>query len=384
MSHYTVLVIGEDPERQLAPFHEFECTGIDDEYVQEIDRTEDARTEFESDTTTRYRDTDGNLHSPYTEDGEYDIRFWRVPTPEEVTKCGPLFGSGCGEGIKYASRDWQDGRGYAPRVFQLPEGWTEVEVPTKDTKTFSQFCEDWFGHRIVPFGTQPDKSETHKYGFTIIDENGEVVRTVDRTNPNKKWDWYKMGGRWNGFFKLKAGRCAVIGEPGSNKLDPEYEEPSVDRADQCMKADIDVEGMRHEAAKKAADRYDLFAAATEGMPPAMTWQQVVDKNNKDYDAARTEYNDQPAVKALKENKETVWFEYDDFVGGRTKYIERARKSAISTFAVVKDGQWYEKGEMGWWGIVHDEKDEDVWLQQFSSLIDSLPENTLLTIVDCHI
>ena len=31
MSHYTVLVIGDDPEKQLAPFHEFGCTGIDDE-----------------------------------------------------------------------------------------------------------------------------------------------------------------------------------------------------------------------------------------------------------------------------------------------------------------------------------------------------------------
>ena len=34
MSHYSVLVIGENVEEQLAPFHEFECTGDDNEYVQ--------------------------------------------------------------------------------------------------------------------------------------------------------------------------------------------------------------------------------------------------------------------------------------------------------------------------------------------------------------
>ena len=36
MSHFAVLVIGPDPERQLAPYHEFECTGMDDEYVDNV------------------------------------------------------------------------------------------------------------------------------------------------------------------------------------------------------------------------------------------------------------------------------------------------------------------------------------------------------------
>lgn len=35
MSHFTVLVIGPNYEEQLAPYHEFECTGCDDEYVQD-------------------------------------------------------------------------------------------------------------------------------------------------------------------------------------------------------------------------------------------------------------------------------------------------------------------------------------------------------------
>jgi hypothetical protein len=43
MSHFVVLVIGEDPTAQLAPFHEFECTGQDDQFVQTLDRTEEVR-----------------------------------------------------------------------------------------------------------------------------------------------------------------------------------------------------------------------------------------------------------------------------------------------------------------------------------------------------
>jgi len=50
MSHFTVLVIGENPEAQLAPYHEFECTGTVNEYVQTIDKTEEVRAEYEDET----------------------------------------------------------------------------------------------------------------------------------------------------------------------------------------------------------------------------------------------------------------------------------------------------------------------------------------------
>ena len=54
------------------------------------------------------------------------------------------------------------------------------------------------------------------------------------------------------------------------------------------------------------------------------------------------------------------------------------------FAVVKDGEWHERGEMGWWAIVSDEKEEDVWANEVRELVKDLPEDTLLTIIDCHI
>ena len=49
-----------------------------------------------------------------------------------------------------------------------------------------------------------------------------------------------------------------------------------------------------------------------------------------------------------------------------------------------NGEWHERGKMGWWACVSNEKDEDVWFSEFNKLIDSLPDDTLLTIVDCHI
>ena len=64
--------------------------------------------------------------------------------------------------------------------------------------------------------------------------------------------------------------------------------------------------------------------------------------------------------------------------------EGLENAEIVTFAVVKDGEWYERGEMGWWGIVSDEKDTEVWNNQFNKLLNDLPEDTLLSMYDCHI
>lgn len=71
-------------------------------------------------------------------------------------------------------------------------------------------------------------------------------------------------------------------------------------------------------------------------------------------------------------------------------IDQAEKGDIAnfdeltTFAVLKDGEWYEKGKMGWWGAVHDEKDEELWENELKKLVQGLPDDTLISIFDCHI
>jgi hypothetical protein len=55
---------------------------------------------------------------------------------------------------------------------------------------------------------------------------------------------------------------------------------------------------------------------------------------------------------------------------------------LETFAIIKDGEWYEKGQMGWWGI--SENSDEKWQEEFDKLLKTLPKDTLLTIVDCHI
>lgn len=52
------------------------------------------------------------------------------------------------------------------------------------------------------------------------------------------------------------------------------------------------------------------------------------------------------------------------------------------FAIVKDGEWHQRGKCGWWGIVTDENDN--WDEEAKSLKKDLPYGTLLTVIDCHI
>jgi hypothetical protein len=374
---------------------------MDDQYVREIDKTEEAREKFAEDTTTRYKDPEGNLHDPFTPEGNWDSRFWRELTSKEQAKYGKtMFPEREPEpGLRLETCDWKDDsplrKGYRTKAFAWPsDGWSEVKVPTATVETFAEFCADYYGHPVVPFGMQPDLSKEHKYGYTIVDENGAVVKTIDRTNPNRKWDWYSVGGRWNGFFKLRPLAVGVIGKPGIQTMADDYEPPAKDRADILTKGDIDVEGMRSEAGEKAADRWDRFHAIIAGLPEPLTWEQMqekhrtggIDKNGQplvDWNATRKEFDAQPAVEALRNSDGAEW-EVGEYMVPREQYIQQNRDYAVGTFAVVKDGQWYERGRMGWWGTVFDEKDENEWTRQFTELFDSLPDDTLLTVVDCHI
>lgn len=311
MSHFTVLVIGENHESQLAPYHEFECTGENDQYVQDVDVTQEMQ--------------------------------------EKIDK---------GESIEDAL------------------GWYGLDDKIVDDES-----------KVDKVG---DKC-AHKYGYAIV-QDGKLVKAVNRTNPNQKWDWYQVGGRWSGFLKLKAGAHGLYGQRS-------WANPGEDEAgycDQAKKSDIDFEGMRNEAGERAAKNWDLFdkhlAQFKDGF---LSWDEVR-KSHEDMDTARNEYHAQPLRKAMSElasrdsklSEEDrsffVWLEVEDYLQPRESFIQQQRDKAIATFAVIKDGQWYERGEMGWWACVSNEKEQSDWNRQFNELLDGLPDDTLLTVIDCHI
>lgn len=57
-----------------------------------------------------------------------------------------------------------------------------------------------------------------------------------------------------------------------------------------------------------------------------------------------------------------------------------------TFAMINlDGEWYDQGKMGWWGM-SDTTPSSVkaFIERFYKYIESVDPNTYLVIVDCHI
>jgi len=253
----------------------------------------------------------------------------------------------------------------------VPDDLEQREIPIKDIyATFEDFATEYHG-------CKERDSETHRYGYW--------------ENPNRKWDWYQIGGRWTGFYKLKAGVDGLLGTPGL--MTPVAEEG---HADQTMVGDIDIEAMRSEAGDKAREKYRALAGIFGGSIPRLkfTWTEVRFMKNLDIEQQRAFYHDQEPIKIIQEAKknENTWpevldkwfFDIEDFACTEEEFVQQHRDSALAPFAFVKDGKWFERGKMGWWAFVSDEKDKGQWDREFNILMDSLAPNTLLTLVDCHI
>lgn len=330
MSHFTVLVIGSHPEAQLAPFQENNMGDCPREYLEFHDVEEECRKDYEEDTVTRVKLGNGQLVSPY------DDQFKKPNT-----------------------------MGFGTNTHTVPEPLEKIEVPVKEVyPDFEKYITEYHGYKI--------DSETGKYGYW--------------DNPNKKWDWYLLGGRWTGFFKLKANVAGFTGIPGLMT-----EAAPHGFADQCLKSSIDFEQMRNDASAKAAEVYDFFVSHVDITLPFESWKSV---NNRisNRDAARRFYQSQPRVGSLRRAEENKTFrekiglmaDLEEYNMARDEFIEAARNRTGVTFAVVKDGKWYEKGSMGWWGLVSDKKEQEVWNKEYQTLIDDLPDDTMLSVFDCHI
>jgi len=112
-------------------------------------------------------------------------------------------------------------------------------------------------------------------------------------NPNSKWDWYQLGGRWSGRIQLKEGATSgTVGAAGvfGNEIG----------IDQALLGEI------------------------------------------------------------------------------------ANINELTTFAVLKDGEWFEQGQMGWFGMSSNDKNEEDWEAEVRSLLEGLPDDTLISMYDCHI
>lgn len=343
MSHFTVLVIGDDVKGQLAPFQENNMGDCPGEFLAFVETETEMRDDYENKGTDRIVMPDGTLRLPWDD-------CFKVP--------GSF--------------------GFGSDTHKAPEHLERREVPFKETyATFEEYVADWCG----------DEERDPKMGVFGYWHN-----------PSAKWDWYQVGGRWTGFFLAKKTATEVaVGSPGLMTPQPE-----AGWVDQARKGDIDFEGMRGDAEKTARWQYALVVGTLGYAPNHHPWSFY--RNDPSYGdggaalfARREAYREQPTLKTArellhekakscsgKEEEFLNWVELDEFLCTEEEFVQRHRDQAISTFAVLKGKCWYEKGKMGWWGCVSDPKDEAEWLREFNLMLDTLDDDTLLTVVDCHI
>ncbi|HZV12779.1 MAG TPA: hypothetical protein VFA55_06145 [Candidatus Kapabacteria bacterium] len=65
-------------------------------------------------------------------------------------------------------------------------------------------------------------------------------------------------------------------------------------------------------------------------------------------------------------------------------VERLSEGKDAPYSfITPDGVWHAKGEMGWWGISHGDKEEREWLDECRAVFAQYPKHTVL-LYDLHI
>ena len=358
MSHFTVVVVGENPEKQLAPFHEYECTGVDDEFVHDIDKKEEVIKEYKESKKSMVKTPDGELVDPY------DDRFYREMTLDERIKHK-------NDMLGFQEELREKGMFVSnKRIHFIPEDCQEIEIPLCECMTLREYVESE-GYDIVESKEEVNVYDKHKFRYAVFNGN-EAVEIVQRTNPNSKWDWYMLGGRWTVFWKLKKGVQIRLGRPGIGR-----NEARKGYSDQARICDIDLDGMIEDRVKDALELWDKVHEVLDKHPPIIKWCDI---DKTDIKKARKEYNGHPAMRELWDKR--LFVEVEDFIVPQEKYIDDVTASVAVPFAVVMNEKWYAKGDMGWWAVTSNEINN--WPEEYQKLIKDLPPETKLSLYDCHI
>jgi hypothetical protein len=163
-------------------------------------------------------------------------------------------------------------------------------------------------------------------------------------NPDAKWDWWVIGGRWSGFYLGKENASGYIcaGHPTTMTI------PQDNYYDIIELKDVDWLGMASDTADKLIT----------------TWNGKIEPIR------------------LPANEELLLDNYGVLTDDtKESYVIRNTfKAGMTTALVDLDGEWYSD-ESGWLGL--NDIDSKQWMTQCFESFSEAPEDTTLVVVDIH-
>jgi len=205
------------------------------------------------------------------------------------------------------------------------------------------------------------KNYADDYGYIILDDG-----LYSTYNPNSKWDWYQIGGRFDGELMLTdEGRLNAVDE-----IKRKY----------CT--DIDIKNLRE----------DFHYMRYVNVAPLKYVQWFIPLSPIEKEELRRWWEINVEKDELKdgEKKDEYFFWNPDWYKRRYRdadtYIKT--KEMITFFAVITpDGKWYAPSNMGWWACTDGEPEDELkWDLEFYDrfIKPNLDSDLICTIVDCHI
>lgn len=154
-------------------------------------------------------------------------------------------------------------------------------------------------------------------------------------NPASKWDWYVIGGRWNGVL---------------DQYDPTKDERNYEVCRLC---------------RGTGKRMDKLAQEFRAKDPTYGCNGCDGCDGCDGTGRALKYT-------------SGWVPQEN-----VRRVRDIRADFVPFACVTPDGKWWEKGKMGWWAIVQEEVEEAKWEGMYKQLITQYPDHYGV-IVDCHI
>jgi len=345
VSHFTVTVKitakrlaanGGDVEKtvadMLAPYNENNT----DQFVDEEDELRD---QYANESTERIQCPDGELLLPW------DNRF-RVP--------GSL--------------------GIGWNTHEAPADYPRLQVPFKETyATFEAFAKGWHG--------KDERDPKHgRYGHW--------------TNPQGYWDWHTIGGRWSGFYPVKADAAIRLGRPGTFDNQPEAGHSDIVRVSEIDMAAVEIESRRRMVKFWSEWKDLLLGKQFKAFDGPREWAMEIGLLHVvrgAYEAAGPHELAMPWSKGYPaispDDDRYNWTDVAKILDVDT--FEREYAAAfysLATYAAVDNDGWHAPGRMGWFGVSHAKSDSKIAFQrEFKGrfIDNSQPDDTLVC-VDCHV